>query len=371
MKIKYAILLLVTLSTLFLSGCSSEGINEKLIIHGIGIDREENRYIVTMHVLNTSALSDEGGDKAEQIEVISESGYTLLDAITNIEKTRGKKALYSHNLILVIGKKAAETCTDNILKFFSTDYSLRPSVEILISETTAKDVMNVKSNDKLINADDIMNMVRTSYDKEDQLKFSLKTFLSDTQNGYRDAKAFCINLSQDKLENDVLRIGNMAVFKGSFMQGVLSEDETKGFLIISGKIKNMEQDIEVGGNSFSCLIKKSTCRMETSMENEKPHFNLFINATVNIYNDNLKNSDKMKLELEKKLCELSTKSINKALIEYRCDIFNFSRCLMNADLKYFKSNEENINDIIVNSKYIVNADVKVNCMSKNSSLFEE
>ena len=324
-----------------------------------------------MHVLNTNALSDEGGDKEEEIEVISESGYTLLDAISNIEKSSGKKALYSHNLILVVGKETAGLYMDKILSFFSSDYNLRPSVEVLISQTTAKDVLNIKNDDKLITADDIMSMLETSYNKKDQLKFSLKSFLGNVQSNYKSAKALCINSTQDTLESNVLQISNMAVFKDEVMKGILDEDETKGFLEISGELKNVEQDVNVDGNNLSCLIKKSSCKIKTLIEDGIPQFNMFIKATVNVYNDNLEDNENVKPAIEKKLRELASKSINKALIEYECDIFNFSRYLMNENIDYFKSNRENITDLLIKAKYCIDVDVKVNYMGKNSSLFEE
>lgn len=363
--------LILILNILFLSGCSSEGINEKLIIHGIGVDKDEEKYIVTMHVLNTGALSAEGGDKAEEIEVISGDGYTLLDAISSIEKSSGKRALYSHNLILVVGKETAEFYIDKILSFFSSDYSLRPSVEVLVAQTTAKDVMNIKVDDKLITADDIMSMVETSYDKSDQLKFTLKSFLGDLQNEYKSAKAFCISSTQDVLESDILRIGDMAIFKDNVMKGILTEDETKGFLIITGDIKNTEQDISLDEDSLACLIKKSKCIVKTKIEDETPNFNILIKATADVYNDNLKDNKDVKEEIERKLSELASRSINKALIEYKCDIFNFSRYLMDENIDYFKSNKENIDSVLVNAKYFVNSEVKVNFMGKNSNLFEE
>lgn len=371
MKFKLFFLFVLFFNVLFISGCSSEGINEKLIIHGIGVDKEEDKYVVTMHVLNTNALSDEGGNKEEKIEVISRDGYTLLDAIANIEKSSGKKALYSHNLILVVGKETAGLYMDKILSFFSSDYNLRPSVEVLISQTTAKDVLNIKNDDKLITADDIMSMLETSYNKEDQLKFALKSFLGDMQSDYKSAKAFCISSTQDVLESYVLQISNMAVFKDKVMKGILDEDETKGFLEISGELKNVEQDVTVDGNNLSCLIKKSKCKIKTLIEDGTPQFNIFIKATVNVYNDNLRDNENIKPAIEKKLCELANKSINRALIEYECDIFNFSRHLMNANINYFKSNRENITDLLVNAKYYINIDAQVNCMGKNSSLFEE
>lgn len=371
MKSRAPFLFIMILSLLFLSGCSSEGLNEKLIIHGIGVDKGEDKYTVTMHVLNTNASSDQAGDTPEEIQVFSGTGHTLLDAITNIEKASGKKVLYSHNLVLIVGKQTAEFYIDKVLQFFSSDHSLRPSVEILVSQTSAKDVLNVKNNDKLITADDIMGIIGTSYNKEDRLKFTLKGFIGDMKNKYKSAKAFCISSSQNEPESEVLKIGNMAVFEDDVMKGVLTEEETKGFLIISGKVKDIEQDIEVDGNSLSCLVKNSKCVIKTSIENEVPQFDIYINATANVYNDSLKSNSNIKKELEKKLCELAEKSINKALREYKCDIFNFSRHLMNASIDYFKYNEAKMNDILVHAKYNVNAKTKVNYMGKNSSLFEE
>ena len=100
----------------FISGCTNvSGLDEQLIINAIGIDKNEDIYELTVQALNIDNSSQEEADEASQSLNVTATGNTLLEAINSIQNQTGKKLLYSHALILVIGNETAKIGVNNII----------------------------------------------------------------------------------------------------------------------------------------------------------------------------------------------------------------------------------------------------------------
>ena len=86
-------------------------LHERLIIQGLGIDRTEQGYKVSVQSLKTT--------EEEKIELLVTEGDTVYDALNNLSLQIGKVPLYTHNIMVVIGRSAAEHGLDDVLDFLS------------------------------------------------------------------------------------------------------------------------------------------------------------------------------------------------------------------------------------------------------------
>lgn len=102
---KFMALVLSVLVVVSLSGCTgAKQLSERLIIQGIGIDREDNGFTLTMMYLDTESSTEE-----ETVKVLQSKGNTVMDAMANSVTKTGKEPLYSQNLFLLLGMKTAQT----------------------------------------------------------------------------------------------------------------------------------------------------------------------------------------------------------------------------------------------------------------------
>ncbi len=348
----------------FISGCARvSGLDEQLIASGIGVDKDENTYEVTVQALNIDDSSEEDSG-SNKIITISAKGNSLLEAITNIENQSGKELLYSHNLILVIGNDTAKTGINDIIRFFATNHKLRPTVEVLISNGLAKDILSADDSEKSLNAENILSIVNVGKEGNDGIRSNIRYLLGDLNDSFRNAKAWYLEFDS---ENKSLLCDKVAVFKDEKLAGILDNDKTKGLLLIYGKAKNISDNININENFISYDIKKVNSHIKVNLQNGEPVFEIGIDVDVDLYGIN-DNSEDIKNDIDERLNYLVSSAIYECIEEYRCDIFNFNRYIMNADLNYFKSHKDKMEDLLKSSQYSVSTNAKIKYMESNQKI---
>ena len=104
-------------------------LHERLIIQGLGIDRTEQGYKVSVQALKTT--------EEEKIELLVTEGDTVYDTLNNLSLQIGKVPLYTHNIMVVIGRSAAEHGLDDVLDFFVRYHEARPTESVFMARDTA------------------------------------------------------------------------------------------------------------------------------------------------------------------------------------------------------------------------------------------
>lgn len=134
-------LVLSILVAISCTGCTgAKQLSERLIIQGIGIDREdEGGYCLTLMYLDTESSTEE-----ETVKVLMAKGKSVMDAMANSISQTGKEPLYSQNLFLLLGMKTAQTGFEEALSFFTTYYEARPNVNVFVCENKAEALLTAE-----------------------------------------------------------------------------------------------------------------------------------------------------------------------------------------------------------------------------------
>ena len=151
-----AILLLLTLTGCKNGGDSGREIRDRLIVQGIGVDRDGDGYRLTLQAFNTAvAGGQDNGMSGNVTKVYETSGATIADAMRNITLTAGRRPLYSHNWIIVFGEDVAREGLNETLDFFVRDYATRSTVDLAIARGKAADIIKSPFNGSSIPAREI------------------------------------------------------------------------------------------------------------------------------------------------------------------------------------------------------------------------
>lgn len=366
MKVKF--LGLALLAAIFaLSGCTQiRQLHERMIIQGIGVDKVGEGYEVSVQVFDTKGGPDTGEEK-EGTQVIASRGRSVFEALSGISKQTGKDPLYSQNLVLIIGESAARYGVDEVIDFFCRHYEARPSVEIFISESKARDVIGGDAEEDITAAKDIASLAQTETLNSNVLSSSVLDFVGDLQSDIADPHA--VYLSKTKsCANKTISTNGTAIFSGAKMAGTLTPSESRGALLISGKIKNGTEVIDVPGiGKVTYTIMDSLSETKTRIVGGKPVFDISISANASVYEISplMKNSAdedyflKLKTALNTRLASIANQAINKALFECSCDIFNFARILRRQNTEYFKSVQEDCKAALKDARYNLSVDAAV------------
>lgn len=365
---KKIVILLELVLACFLCGCTQvAGLDEQLIVYGIGVDKTEDAYELTVQALNTQTTSESNSEEeGKSIINISAAAPTLIEAVNKIENQTGKKILYSHAIVLIIGQETAKSGIKEIIKFFSTNHKLRPTVEVLISSAAAKDVFANEGDGDIVNAEDIVSISKIGKESDDGINSNIRYLLSDLENPQKAAKVWLLEYNKDEGK---VACPQIALFKSDKLTDVLSEEATKGVLLLYKKAKNIADSINVGDAQLYYELSKAKSKTSVSVDGSKPVFNVSLCADLELYNaDNLAANSEIKPIIESRLAELMQKAIDSCIKKNSCDIFNFYRHIMNANAGFFKENLANLEEVLKAADYEISAQAKIRYMGANQKI---
>ena len=142
-----------------LGGCFDyKEVNEMAIVSGIGIDYQDNEFVITLEAYNNK-VDKEGG----QVKTITKtsSDKSLEQALEKTASMFPARCYYSHVTICLISKSIAEDHLDDITDFFIRSTYFRENFNILVSEDTPEDILSTTTEDMPVasNAINFANIV--------------------------------------------------------------------------------------------------------------------------------------------------------------------------------------------------------------------
>ena len=138
------VVLLVMILAFPASMSTQARLNMRIIITGLAIDKSDTGYEVTAQIVKTTQGSESSGTGAT-INFISDTGNTLVAAISKLSYKSGKVAGFSHTNFILLGKSMLDTDLLKELNYFVKDNIIKDSVLVLIAKDSAKDeIMKTK-----------------------------------------------------------------------------------------------------------------------------------------------------------------------------------------------------------------------------------
>lgn len=366
MKIKATFICAELILVCFLSGCSGvAGLDEQLIVYGIGVDKNNGDYELTLQALNTQNTSDSDTKNSKKnFTNVSAKAVTLIDSVNQLENQVGKKILYSHTIVLIIGEDTAQNGIGEIINFFATNHKLRPTVEVLIANGSAKEIFSNEDDEKTLKAEDILATTRIGKENDDAINSNIRYLLSDLNNDFKAAKVWYAEYDKGKLS-----CAKIALFKSGKLTDILDKNIAKGVMLVLGKAKNISDNFQINDAKLSYEISKANSYINVAFTDNKPIFNIKLDVNLELYGaDILDATPAIKTAVENRLNSLASDAINFCIKTQSCDVFNFYRYIMNSDTNFFKSNLNRIENIIQNLEFNVKTNAKIKYMGTNQKI---
>ena len=364
MKVRFIILLFLIFNIFFIAGCSNiEQLDDKMIIHGVGIDRVENTFELTIQQFSVTGSNE----KEEGAQVVKTKGNSLMDAFSDLSLQTGKTPMFSQNLVLAIGEETAYNGINDILDFFVRYYESRPTVKIIIVKGKAESVLSFKKDDKLIMAKDIMAITESERINSKVMSSNIFQFVGALKNSTLDPIASIVSVEMQN-DEEILAANGTAVFKDDKLAGFIDTNSTRGALIINNRLNGGTEVIDVESvGKVSYSLEKSKSKVKFKLENGKPVYNIIIKINTNIYEierdiktqlpDNAFNL--MEEALISRIKTITSQAIYKSIFEYNSDIFGFGQIALKSDKEYFRTVENNWDQAMKEAKYNIDVSVKI------------
>lgn len=339
--------LCATLLLFLLGGCAGRELYERLLIHGIGVDRIDGEYVVTVR----AASVEEEGEEAFPCR-----GGTVLEALNTLPGMTGRQPFYAHNYFIVLGKSCAEEGLQDSLDFFIRYYNTRPSVQVYLAENTAQEILNPKEGEDLRCAR-LQQLGASCAESGTAAMTTLLELYNETMRA--GASAVLPILRQ---EGDGVRISGTALLTDGVLRAELDTEQTRGFLAATENPGRGEVVVHEAFGEVSLSLRGGVQQISTEWQegSELPRFcvTLLLKADVSAIangENRLNDSDYEQLEqaLSDAMRERVEAAIRQAVLENSCDIFGFGTRVYQAQPQRWRQLENRWGEQMQHCEYRV------------------
>lgn len=321
-------------------GCSSiTEIDQRTIVHAVGIDKNEEGYEVSLQIFSPSGQgSDTPIDVSKSnTKVVSAVGETIYDGVKNCEYLLGGDIFLGHNKFIIFGSSLYQEDMWELLQWFYKENENYLGVTVGYAENSAKEVLDVKLDD---GTSSVENMERIYEYAVSSAKTSggdllvLFNSLSQTQKSgllpvfsVKDKKKSDEGEAEQGEEKEqYFEINSTAVLKNGKVVGEVFGEEMQGILWLTGKMDKCKATLEDGQEKFDVEIKKENTFCKVFFEGEKLVLCCDIKATVRVVEELDSDARKKVCALsQKKILESCEKAVEKTIDELGVDVLRIEK----------------------------------------------
>ena len=303
----------------------------------------------------------------------SAGGATVSSAINNTTKAVSKRAFFGHNKIIVLSKELAQNDIKNYIDYFLRSEDSRADVAICVSKEKAKFILESKENDANVPSENILFLINNNEKTGQSILVNENEFLMLYEDKYSDIYLPVIERKDDE---STVKSAGVALFSDNRLAYITNDIETKGFVILNNKAKDVL--IQISDEKFGKIdVKLSNikCKKFASVTEGKAYFNVEINADIIL--GEIENGTQNKLSKKDygRLCALVEKACNEMISKtYNACIYAKSNALRIGKFiardcpDYYKRHLADFNGDFQKVELNVNSYINLEKISDNSQL---
>lgn len=258
--------LFIILAILFLtSGCYDyTELNDMAIVSGISVDYQNEEFQVAFEILNT--VNKEDNPDAEKIYFTEGSGSSLSEAFSDASLEIAKIPYMAHLKTLIISEEVAKNHVKEMIDFLLRDNHIRNIFYLAISkDTSAYAILTNTDTNNPVSSNAIAKLIDSAlFTNNIAATLNYEKFVTNIIDPRKDTYASSI-----EIENGVLKLGPLAIFKEYSMQTYLTEEQSAVFNVINGDSKEIHFTINCPNdeNNYIVLTTFNKPKSEIEIEN--------------------------------------------------------------------------------------------------------
>lgn len=371
---------------LMLSGCYNyKELNEIAIVSAIGIDKENDTYLVTLQVINTENSITSINDNQTKFVIYKGYGKNIQEALTDVA-TKISKNIYLNSIeILIINEEIAKNGILDILDLFFRKEEINKQFYVLISkDSKSEEILKIVTPIENINAKKIKKTLKIDseyYGISQIITFEdlLKMYLNKNEeivlpSIYIENKTKINNTTQNLKktdDNNTVKLGPLAIFKNDKMIEYLNEEDSLSYNLLKNKINNTYITVKCDEKNF-ITIKLNNIKIKNKLKRNILDIYIKSNGTIEETNCNYNLENKSDIKTISKLIE---DNINKNVYDLikkiklnNVDILGIKDLYYKYDTEYYNKIKENYYQYFNDIK--VNLNTNINIVSKGNTLKE-
>ncbi|MFD0677287.1 MULTISPECIES: Ger(x)C family spore germination protein [unclassified Paenibacillus] len=392
MSRKKTAVFLICLLCLTLTGCwNRREMNELAIASAIGLDRKDNKYVITVQIINSGAETRKGGwggggSGAPPFTTYQATGDTVFETLRKLTSQTPRKIYLSHIRIVVLSEALAKHGVTESLDLMARDHEFRSDFYLMIAkENKVEDVLNVISDIENIPAIKMFSALRASEKVWGSTKtVTINDFLSGIESSTKGNVMVGVVMKNHKsvgrssatTPSEQLQYDGLAVFKKDKLVGWMNEEESIGYNFTQGDIKSTIINVPCKQNKLAIEVSRTQTQMKVKVKKGKPQaqIHLFIEGNIGEVNcsiDISKNEaiNKLQMEVEKKVKQMIERSLKKSQHKLHSDIFGIGRALYRSAPKEWEQLKATWDDDFPNVPVEITVDARLRAAGALSKSF--
>ena len=177
--------------SVLLSGCMPVQLNQRIIVQGIGIDRDNNSYKATILAIDTDSKDNENS-----VKLISYTADTVPELLIGIENQRGKQLLFSQCLFIMMNRSSAENINDTI-GCFSGRRDIIKTINLMACEDSSAELLQKAVNSFGYHAEDISIITDSKASGQGNKRVTLFDYISAKNSGKENIQLPVIEIDNE------------------------------------------------------------------------------------------------------------------------------------------------------------------------------
>lgn len=337
-------ILIIILTLLLCTGCFDyKEINDLAIINAIGVDYEDDEYIITLEILNDQI--DKDSSKITSYTKVGH-GKNLTSAIENAADKLSKQLIFNHIKLMILSKSIIEEKFENIIDLFLRNTYFRENFYVIsATKNKPETLLNHTTNEAPIASTaitDTLESIRYSSNtnvlkKFDEMVEEVITYGIDT----------CF--SNITLKDNEFIVDGMSIFNNYSYKSNLSNEYVKIYNLLTDNFDRPTYTINYDNLSFTTAINNGKINTEIKSGT--------INITGNLMGRIIDNDPKYNIRDPKNLERIDndfTNLLNKKISEFIKVLQDNNSDILGITRNYYKKTRTKDKD------YWLKLDIKSN-----------
>lgn len=337
-------ILIIILTLLLCTGCFDyKEINDLAIINAIGVDYENDEYVITLEILNDQI--DKDSSKITSYTKVGH-GKNLTSAIENAADKLSKQLIFNHIKLMILSKSIIEEKFKNIIDLFLRNTYFRENFYVIsATKNKPETLLNHTTNEAPIASTaitDTLESIRYSSNtnvlkKFDEIVEEVITYGIDT----------CF--SNITLKDNEFIVDGMSIFNNYNYKGNLNNEYVKIYNLLTDNFDRPTYTINYDNLSFTTAINNG--KINTEIKNGT------INVNGNLMGRIIDNAPKYNIRDPKNLEKIDndfTNLLNKKISEFIKVLQDNNSDILGITRNYYKKTRTKDKD------YWLKLDIKSN-----------
>lgn len=356
---KKTIFILLTL-LFFTSGCYDyTELNDMAIVSGISVDYENNEFQVAYEILNT--VNPEDNPEASKVYITEGSGTSLSEAFSDASLEIAKVPYLAHLKTLVISEEVARNHVKEIIDFLIRDNHIRNIFYLVVAkDTSAFEILNNTDTNNPVASTAIAKLIDSLlFANNIAANLNYEKFVTNIIDPRKDTYASSI-----EIQNGILKLGPLAIFKEYNMQAFLTEDESATFNLMNGDSKEIHFKVSCPNEEENYIVLTTFGSPKSGMEIEENKVKISAEIEMRVVENHCKMDFKKKetyegiqKKVEEKLKQ-DMENVVKQSMKYDSDILKIKQL-------YYQKNKKDVDFKLLSYEYEAKA-----IINRNGLIFE-